>query len=310
MGKDNQHYIPQGYLRGFTIPSEKSLIWEYDKNSGAITRNPKSIRNICSEYQYYSQKNEDGSTDKESVENSFHEIENIAPEIIKKIKLSASGEKMVIDSSEIGALSFFVALLLSRGPNFRNGIEELHRQVVEKSLAILVDQDKRKGILPESIERLYNEGQINIDIEPFVSLQPMIDLARQGAEVLLSKTWHFLAPAKGMNFVTSDCPVYFQLPEKFRNKGGTDIGPFHQLTELTIPLRKDLLLLISPSVEYTAEQIAAINLTSVFLDKQGTKNMNKRTALAAGQYVYASEKSDALARMIGKLKGTKQHLKV
>jgi len=34
MAKDNHHYVPQGYLRGFTIEEEKSLIWEYDKNTG------------------------------------------------------------------------------------------------------------------------------------------------------------------------------------------------------------------------------------------------------------------------------------
>jgi hypothetical protein len=31
---ENQYYIPQGYLRGFTIPQEKSLVWEYDKERG------------------------------------------------------------------------------------------------------------------------------------------------------------------------------------------------------------------------------------------------------------------------------------
>jgi hypothetical protein len=29
MEKDNHHFVPQGYLRGFTIEGEKSLIWEY-----------------------------------------------------------------------------------------------------------------------------------------------------------------------------------------------------------------------------------------------------------------------------------------
>ncbi|MEX1668608.1 DUF4238 domain-containing protein [Zhongshania guokunii] len=46
MAKDNQHYVPQGYLRGFTIEGERSLIWEYDKNTGKISRQPKSVRGV------------------------------------------------------------------------------------------------------------------------------------------------------------------------------------------------------------------------------------------------------------------------
>ncbi len=94
MAKDNQHFIPKGYLRGFTIAEEKSLIWEYDKNDGSISRHPKSISQICSKYQYYAQKNEDGSNDKESIENAFHNIEDKAPRAIKKISPRLNAEKL------------------------------------------------------------------------------------------------------------------------------------------------------------------------------------------------------------------------
>ena len=94
MAKDNHHYVPQGYLRGFTIEGEKSLIWEYDKDTGEISRHPKSIRDICSEHHYYAQKREDGSVDNESMEDAFHEIEDKTPRIIKNIKSSGHGKKV------------------------------------------------------------------------------------------------------------------------------------------------------------------------------------------------------------------------
>jgi hypothetical protein len=61
------HYIPQGYLRGFTIPQEKSLVWEYDKESGQISLTPKSIRDMCSEQLYYTQYDESGEMDKQAL---------------------------------------------------------------------------------------------------------------------------------------------------------------------------------------------------------------------------------------------------
>jgi len=264
MAKDNQHYVPKGYLRGFTISGEKSLIWQYDKNTGEVSRHPKSINQICSEHQYYAQQYQDGSIDKETVENAFHEIENKTPRVIKKIHGLKNAEKVLISEDDKAVLSFFTAIQLTRVPNFRNGIEEMHRKVVEIGLSHLVQKTREKGTLPDSIDSLYQEGQINIEIESFVSLQPMLTTAKEGAIRLLNKVWHFAAPAKGMSFVTSDNPVYFQTPEKYRELA-PQVGPFHPASEVTLPLRNDLLLICSPDIGYSEEEHNLINMTAVQL---------------------------------------------
>ncbi|NKI19243.1 DUF4238 domain-containing protein [Spongiibacter sp. KMU-166] len=310
MAKDNHHYVPKGYLRGFTIEGEKSLIWEYDKNTGGISRQPKSISYICSEHHYYAQKNEDGTVDHESMENAFHYIEDKAPRIIAKIEFPGTGKKVILTDKEREILSFFAAIQLFRVPNFREGIEELHRRVVEVGLDYIVNKDKEEEKLPRVIEELYKQGKIKIDIEQSVSLEPMINMAKTGACRLLEKVWHFAAPASGMTFVTSDNPVYFQTPAEHREQVGPQIGPMHPFSEVTLPLRKDLLLIFSPSFKRTPSQCERLGCTSVQLDKADTKNMNKRTALAAAQYVYSSEKSEALARMVGKLRGSSQRVVV
>lgn len=245
MAKDNHHYVPQGYLRCFTIEGEKSLIWEYDKDTGEISRHPKSLRNICSEHHYYAQKREDGSVDSESMEDAFHQIEDETPRIIRNIKFPGTGKKVALTDEERVVLSFFAAIQLFRVPNFRDGIEEMHRKVVEIALDHVVRHDKENGVLPPQAEELYGRGGIPIDIERFVSLEPMINLAKQGCTRLLEKVWHFAAPAEGMTFVTSDNPVYFQVPQEYRRQVGPYIGPLHPLTEVTLPLRSDLLLVFS-----------------------------------------------------------------
>lgn len=310
MAKDNQHYVPQGYLRGFTIEGERSLIWEYDKNTGKISRQPKSVREICSEHQYYAQKRVDGTIDHESMENAFHEIEDKAPRIIKKILFPGTGKKVLLTDEERVILSFFAAIQLFRVPNFREGIEEMHRKAVEITLGHIVGIDKEEETLPKEIEELYERGGIKINIEQFVSLEPMVNMANKGSATLLAKEWHFAVPAKGMTFVTSDNPIYFQAPEEYRAEVGHYLGPMHPLAEVTFPLRKDLLLIFSPSAKRTPSQHKLLDCTSVQLDKADTKNINKRTTLSAARYVYSSERSEALARMVAKFKGTSQRVVV
>lgn len=308
MAKDNHHYVPQGYLRGFTIEGEKSLIWEYNKDTGVISRQPRSIHKICAAHHYYAQKHEDGAIDNKSMEDAFHEIEDKAPRVIKNIKFPGTGKKVVLTDEERGVLSFFAAIQLFRVPNFREGIEEMHRKLVEMILSDIVAKEKRDGTLPEEIEKLYERDGIEVDIERFVSLEPMINMAREGSAMLLQKVWHFAAPANEMTFVTSDNPVYFQTPEEYREEVSPDIGPMHPLSEVTLPLRKDLLLIFTPSVKRTPSQYKLLDCLSVELDKVDTKNINKRTTLAAAQYVYSPEKSEALARMVGKFKGSSQRV--
>lgn len=306
MSKDNHHFVPQGYLRGFTIDGEKSLVWEYDKETGGISKQPKSVRDICCQHHYYAQKHEDGTVDHESMENAFNIIEDKTPRIIRNIKVNGSGEKVAITDEQKVILSYFAAIQFFRVPNFRNGIEMLHQKMAEMTLHQIVDEEKRAGKLPQEIEELIKRDMINIEVDKMVSLEPMINLAEKGCDYLLSKVWHFAVPAEGMTFVTSDNPIFFQAPEEYREQVGNELGPMHPASELTLPLRKDLLLIFSPSIRYTKRQTNLLNNTSVILDKADTKNINKRTTWAAERYVYSSEKSKALARMVGKFKNAHQ----
>ena len=173
---------------------------------------------------------------------------------------------MLTDEETVN-LSFFAAIQLFRVPNFRNGIEELHRKAAEIVLSEIVASDKKEGKLPPEVEELYGRGGIHIGVESFVSLEPMITLARDGCTNLLSKCWHFAAPAEDMTFVTSDNPVFFQVPEEYRAMVGKDYGPLHPAVEVTFPLRKDLLLIFSPSFKYTQDQYNLLNCTTVCLDR-------------------------------------------
>jgi hypothetical protein len=237
------------------------------------------------------------------MEDAFHPIEDKAPRIIRDIEVVGTGNKVFLTDEQRVTLSFFTAIQLSRVPNFRDGVEETYRKKAEKSLAETVSNDKQKGKLSPKAEELYKRGDIKIDIERFVSLVPMIDFASEVSTRLLEKVWHFAVPAYGIPFVTSDNPVYHHATEKYRERFGMYPGPQHPVSEVTIPLRKDLLLMFSPIINYTKGQYEQLNCTTVCLDKPSTIDLNKRTTLAAKRYVYSCKKSESLARMVGKFKG-------
>lgn len=146
------------------------------------------------------------------MEDAFHEIEDKAPRVIKNIKFPGSGKKVVLTDEERVILSFFAAIQLFRVLNYREGIEDMHGNLVEITLDHIV--------------------------------------AKEGSTRLLEKVWHFAVPADGMTFVTSDNPVYFQTLEEYREEVGPYLGPMHPLSEVTLPLRKDLLLIFSPSASH------------------------------------------------------------
>ncbi|MBW6499409.1 MAG: DUF4238 domain-containing protein, partial [Bacteroidales bacterium] len=121
---------------------------------------------------------------------------------------------------------------------------------------------------------------LQIDIKNWISLEPMIELAKDGGNVLLAKHWTFLRPAKGQVFVTSDNPYSF-IPPK-RSPSPYQVGPFNPFVTITVPLRQDLTLVVGKPAK-TIERHFSLKRAS---GKQ-TDEINTRTIAAALRYVYA-----------------------
>ena len=84
MSIKRQHYVPQGFLKGFNAKKEDSdkFIWVYEK---LPNRRPRcvSIKAIAWEPYYYNQESESGKNDDDSLEKNFAQIvDNELPKII------------------------------------------------------------------------------------------------------------------------------------------------------------------------------------------------------------------------------------
>jgi len=306
--KKTQHFIPQGYLRKFSIEGEKSLIWQYDKLNGLISEHPVSIRKVCFRNFYYYQRDNRGEIDHIRLEDAFSRVENAGIKVINKLNTETPTSKLIITGEECGQLSFFIALMLTRGPGFRDGINQTYGWVTQQSLNILYDTGKipePPKILKDIIAKKGIDNVIDIKIFPEVSLKPMIEMARAVALTMLKKIWIFYIPSDKNTFITSDNPVSFGLAEGLPN---VPMGPLHPYAEITIPLKNNLALTVTPSVDIPKEKASELQYLCLKATEQNMICINKRTAAAALQYVYSSQNSEELLSLIKSLKNKSQKL--
>ena len=307
MRKDNHHFVPQGYLRKFTIEREKSLIWEYDKKTGTTSKEPKSVRQICIEHQYYAQEDENGDINKNKLEDAFSKyVEDPGIRAIDSIPHKAT-QGFSLTGENKGILAFFVAILATRGPGFRDGIEEFHKKIIEKAGTPIINKSIAEGDCPDIIRKEIDKkgvwNVLQVEIKKWISLEPMIELAKEGSNLLLAKQWTFLRPAKGQTFVTSDNPYSFSSPK--RPQGPYQAGPFNPFVTITVPLRKDLVLRAGMPTQKIERHYSLQRA-----NKQETDEINTCTIAAALRYVYSPTIDPYILQKVRELKHFSQKFTV
>lgn len=298
--KKNQHYVPQSYLKRFTIDGEKSLIWSFDKESSEFNRNTSSINKVCAEDYYYYQQTETNEFDHITLEDGLSEIEKIGNEIIDKIVNVSAMPYAYISEQERGELSFYISLMLTRGPAFRDCINELHGEIVSVTFQSML----AAGSFPEMPEELRkmikNKGLENViktQIFSSVSLRGMIEAARQISLSMLGKNWTLMISPDGHKFVTSDTPVSFVSATGMVK----NLGPGHPDAEIIFPISKRIALIVSG-------RRGKEDLKFLVCDKIKTNYINQAIVNTANKYVLCSEKHEWIPRFITGKTGQKLSL--
>lgn len=304
--KKNQHYIPKCYLKRFTIKGEKSLLWAIEKKSAKFLKTTSSINNVCCEDYYYYQIDQENNVDHTTLEDTFSEIENISSQHIERICDSKVSSRCNIKEREQGELAFFIGLLLTRGPSFRDTINKLHGEIVTKTLKDLYNGDKLPKI-PDCLDMLIKEkgieNVIKVQIHPFVSLEPMFIAAREIALTFLQKNWCFYKAKSNNLFITSDNPVSFN----FSNRSIFG-GPAHPLSSITVTLSKEVCLSIKPNASGPVTFSDSFNMKMFEATSSMINEINRLVICAADQYVYLSEKNENVRLHVSKYKNTCQKI--
>ena len=101
-----------------------------------------------------------------------------------------------------GTLAYYIALLLARGPSFRDGCHSFHKHIVDITTQKLYKMGKLPEP-PEVVKKFIKNDDItsvlNVEIFPDVSIKYMLNLARQFGESLCSKKWEFYLSPEGKN---------------------------------------------------------------------------------------------------------------
>ncbi len=296
--KKNQHFVPRSFLRGFAIDSEDSLIWGYDKQYGKCT-GKRSISQICSLDYYYEQLSPDGSKT-QMLEDGFQTVERPAIEIIRNIPTSRR-----LSSEDKGCLAFYLGLLLTRGPSFRDGIHELHKHTAE----IVLQKLYESGKLPEP-PAILKKDMVNNDITsviktqilPHVSLKYMLDSAIDIGNSLCNKRWDVYYVASGQFLVTSDTPVILG---PFNRKDNQAVGPAHPGSLILCPITKKTLIAARPYCQSDSCSCEFMPVKAGIVEK-----VNELMCFNAQRFIYASEQSQELLGYVKKAKGYCKKLKV
>lgn len=291
MNAVRHHYVPQGFLRGFSAQGEASrtYVWVYDKTAGRKPRK-KSVRSIAWAPSYYAQEREDCSTDLDTLETGLATtIDNQIPRILEAVAPKV-GRPLNLSEKDKNLVAFFVALSLTRVPSFRDGINTLHTQVANIALLHQADADPE---LAELVEK-YN---VKAEAKPWVSLRPMVQLAEVIAASALRKNWQFFIPPPSVPLVTSDNPVVFSGKEAELGH----FGPAHPGAELVMNLRKDLALVCTPKRGYENMQVFQLSPFEA-------RKFNRGLVRAARQRVFADHLSLDLDRFVKKYSGEEQRI--
>lgn len=293
MNATRHHFVPQGYLRGFSTQggTSRNLVWVYDKRPERKPRR-KSIRSIAWAPAYYAQERDDGSTDFDTLENLLgRTIDNEAPEIIRNISPEV-GRITKLDEEARATLAFFVGLSMTRVPSFRDGIGDFYSKVAQRIFHIVAPHVPNKP-------KYLNLDDVAVTAKPWVSLKPMIESAQKIADGALAKNWQFFVPPKDFPLITSDNPVVFSGAAV----GLDQLGPAHPGAELLINLRIDLALVCTPKRPH-------LNTNTFQLSPSEARKFNRGVVRAARYRVFANHYSDKLDSFVKKYSDEEQRIVV
>lgn len=239
------HYIPQFYLRGFSIPKREDNVWVYDHGK----KNPyaANVSKVGQKRAYYTAIMKDGTKDAR-LEKHFGDIESNAAPVIRKLL----AEDATLSEDEHIHLMSFAAHIFCRVPRYREWMERfasdlarnmvkmsvLHSGRLERQYAEWEAQGKEPAAPMEEFRNfILDDDAYTLDPHPNLALVGMVHSAVGVLEHLLEMKWVFIRPREASYFITSDNPYTMIRPGQ---PMGAPVGLAMNDIEVTFPLGSGL----------------------------------------------------------------------
>ena len=246
----DHHFVPQFYLRGFRdtkIPTQQGpRVWVADLKEQTIQlRAPKSV---AYRVDYYALPD---PAQAQELEKALGRIESDAAPVVARLL----GGQLDLGDQARAYLANFMALLVTRGPFFRDKVEDVSAQVMERMMMATVRNPARfersfreanagKELTSEHIEatrqRILASG-VEATARPVVSLLPLVRVANRVLPLLLKMEWAFFVAGGEMKFLTCDTPLSWVDPTL--PPGPLGAGLAMRNVEVTFPVGPRLCLI-------------------------------------------------------------------
>jgi hypothetical protein len=301
MAKERHHFVPEFYLHGFVDPTAPLRLWIIDKEGGEPY--PSTPRDAGLQKHFYSFTTPEGTRDSDTVEDALALIENDAAPVWRKV---VAREPMT--NAERSIVAVFLSILMTRVPRYRENIEKLTAEVVKRSNKImashvafpewLANKSRERGKPMSVVEarkaaEFLRSDRYDVTVHPVWTLTT---ISGEFAKAFHAMNWIFLVARGKHRFVTSDNPLFYADPS-FNDQAPLyrGVGLMSEYIEVTCPISRDIALLASWA-EYPKPYLSVTDSL--------VKKINLRTIFAASRFVYSSQRSDGLTRLVQRYKGS------
>lgn len=307
MSKKRSHYISRFYLAGFIDPHNKPYVWMYEKGNPTVRKS--TAANIAVRRGYYTLLSPEGNKDSEIFENILAKIENKLAPIFRRI-----GQHQNLSDQERILFAIFLAFTMVRVPNYRENIERATAEFMKRMNEILAshpegfksmikkfeeDTGNKIGMPVEELRKFFLGDDYSVKIDSQFSLDMMPLMAGKLASILYRMNWVFGEATDEYKFLTSDNPVFYCDPTR-SSRSLCGAGLLNEDAEVTFPVSKELV--------FIGTWKKALGYRK--LNNSLAKEINHRTVISALRFVFSSQYSKPVHRLVQKHKDSAPKMKV
>jgi len=299
------HYVPQFYLKYFSIASKPGLVWVYRRDNNQPRET--NVNRISAVHGFYQVTLVGSGERSEQIEKMFSKIEGDAKPVFDRL-IQEKG-RISVSEHDYSILSVYMAFQCLRGPSSRARMHNFEKAKVEEEIKeIARDTDRLKA----AIEEAGLVGEREVDLESIRTLlldvdrnfvlerkrgeegqliSFMVEWARDLCQLIYNKRWSLYESDGGGPFLTSDNPVTLMQPA---NLSREHIAGF-VTGVVALPVCPMRSLLLEPG-RRTA------NLEVVPVVGSRVRQINGSTMLGAHREVYSNISSKKVVKAFGRTK--------
>jgi Protein of unknown function (DUF4238) len=299
------HYVPQFYLKNFSIAGKADTVYVYRRDQQDST--PIRVNNIAAIKGFYSGISKETGERSDFIEGELSVLEGEAAPLINRIVTEAKA--LTFSWEEIETLSAFVAFLHVRGPSFRQRDINFKVGLLEGKLAeeykdpeLFREHMQKAGVTFDSEEeieqmrKLYTDGiskhftfKYGRQRQGYI-LKEMFESAAMLTVTIFNKKLEIIECADEL-FITSDNPLTLMQPVgmPLSEVRGFD----NQIIVLPVSPKRCLVL-------DNGNRSKTMNVTGV--DRQRVLNINGSTMFNAHREIYSNRNSKGIKKAFNKTK--------